>query len=526
MALIPSGVICMWPSTVASIPSGWSRVTSLDGRHLKGTNTGVEPGIPGGSATHVHTSPSHTHAIASHTHAGITTSAGTPVGQASTTGASTVAHTAHTHTTNASGAITGTAVGVGTVTSASSDPDNFEVIWIQSNGTPTGIPAGAYVYSDDNPLPTGYTLVASSANRFMKGAPTGIGGGALGGSSASHTHTGVTHTHTFGNHAHGDAVATSGPSTTMPSTAGTFAHSTDVHTHPAVTYASPAAGTSSSTASGVTGGTVSEPAWQKLAVVQNTSGSANSALSVICAWLGTLASIPLGWKFCDGANGAPDLRNDFVKGVSALGEINTLGGTVGHDHTDPSTHTHTGSHTHTQTAPASASTLNVTAGVDTGAGEAHIHVDVSGAASVTAIDAQTQTVDTSSDTQPPFTTVAFIQLQDTLDVTITAPTGAVTTHGFTATWVFGGAETQQSYRARVYSDAAGTALVYDSGTVASATKSHTMPSSGYFNNSTTYYLKLSCVDTLGIPGDSAFEDFNTAWTPPTQIAGLTLTPVN
>jgi len=42
----------------------------------------------------------------------------------------------------------------------------------------------------------------------------------------------------------------------------------------------------------------------------------------IIMWSGTVASIPVNWRLCNGSNGTPDLRNRFIVGVS-----NDSGGT-------------------------------------------------------------------------------------------------------------------------------------------------------------------------------------------------------
>jgi microcystin-dependent protein len=48
----------------------------------------------------------------------------------------------------------------------------------------------------------------------------------------------------------------------------------------------------------------------------------NAALSnilprgLISMWYGSLATIPTGWALCNGSNGTPDLRNQFVIGAS------------------------------------------------------------------------------------------------------------------------------------------------------------------------------------------------------------------
>lgn len=84
----------------------------------------------------------------------------------------------------------------------------------------------------------------------------------------------------------------------------------------------------------------------------------------IALWSGSVGSIPSGWYLCDGTNGTPDLRNDFVIGaggaysVGDTGGSNTISDVPAHTHTLSGTtnsetnHTHTtnmgaaGSHTH------------------------------------------------------------------------------------------------------------------------------------------------------------------------------------
>lgn len=64
---------------------------------------------------------------------------------------------------------------------------------------------------------------------------------------------------------------------------------------------------------------------------------------LIVMWSGSIASIPAGWAFCNGASGTPDLRNQFVIAASeddagvATAIINgtrqQFGGDIDHDHT-------------------------------------------------------------------------------------------------------------------------------------------------------------------------------------------------
>src|SRR5688572_4898152 len=65
---IPADLILGWPSTAASIPSGWTRVTALDGVFPRGTSGTGAPVATGGTATHTHTTPNHGHQFGAHSH--------------------------------------------------------------------------------------------------------------------------------------------------------------------------------------------------------------------------------------------------------------------------------------------------------------------------------------------------------------------------------------------------------------------------------------------------------------------------
>lgn len=63
---------------------------------------------------------------------------------------------------------------------------------------------------------------------------------------------------------------------------------------------------------------------------------------LISMWKGSIATIPSGWKLCDGNNGTPDLRDKFIvcakqddSGVAkseVSGSLEQSGGTAYHDH--------------------------------------------------------------------------------------------------------------------------------------------------------------------------------------------------
>lgn len=54
------------------------------------------------------------------------------------------------------------------------------------------------------------------------------------------------------------------------------------------------------------------------------SGTALAVTGMIVLWSGTSASVPAGWVICDGQNGTPDLRDQFVLGAG--GSLATSGG--------------------------------------------------------------------------------------------------------------------------------------------------------------------------------------------------------
>ena len=45
------------------------------------------------------------------------------------------------------------------------------------------------------------------------------------------------------------------------------------------------------------------------------------------------ATAPSGWAICDGSNGTPDLRSDFVVGANAAGNVGAAAGSASHNHT-------------------------------------------------------------------------------------------------------------------------------------------------------------------------------------------------
>ena len=76
---------------------------------------------------------------------------------------------------------------------------------------------------------------------------------------------------------------------------------------------------------------------------------------VISIWSGATATVPSGWKLCDGSGGTPDLRNRFVMGaVAGSSSVGLTGGSkdavaISHNHTGSTNST--GNHYHLQGEP-------------------------------------------------------------------------------------------------------------------------------------------------------------------------------
>lgn len=415
---LPSGLIFAWPSTVASIPAGWSRQSDLADYYLKGAAAGVQPGAVGGASSHTHNLPIHTHDVShSHTMAGSTSAAVGTVASTPNAAGAVNALATHTHTVPAS---TGTAtVASGGSTPAlqpvSNDPDNLRVIWIASDGTQNGVPNGALGITPATSI-TGWTDFANATARYLKGAtPPGDGGATAAGTLANHTHTIAAHVHAGTAHTHTGGTTGTASSTIAAQTAGansvvnaaTHAHPITVNSADTAVLASGGAGVS-----GVASTGASEPPFINVRIKQNTSGGNSIPVGIVGAWRGSLGTIPNHFQLCDGTNGTPDLRGRFPKGATS--SIGTTGGSAAtHTHTSPS-HTHTTSgHTHTVTIGAqnAATATATTAAAVTVSSGTHTHTLASGAASATpTVGASTSGTLAAAITEPAHTEVAFVQL--------------------------------------------------------------------------------------------------------------------
>ena len=65
------------------------------------------------------------------------------------------------------------------------------------------------------------------------------------------------------------------------------------------------------------------------------------AKGIITSFSGAIASIPAGWVLCNGSNGTPDLRDNFVIGAGTSYAVDSSGGNIIHGHTaSQASHSH------------------------------------------------------------------------------------------------------------------------------------------------------------------------------------------
>jgi hypothetical protein len=336
---LPSDLILAWPGTVASIPSGWSRVTALDGRYPIGSTGTGAPSTTGGSSNHNHTTSGHRHVIGSHRHTmgGYTGSSNDSTVSARFSGASqSQADQPHYHArpsyTGYSGSGYSGYSSPGTSTE-DNEPPTREVIWIEGDGARTEYPVGVLGWSTENI--SGWTDDTSSDGRFLKGAGTGADGGSSYGSS-THTHTVNSHNHSGFDHDHdGGYTGLSYPVGVNAGYGSSSPKWLPRHTHPINVYAG-STGNLSSGSGGTSSSVNLEPLNRRLRVMENTGGGVQTR--IIGLYMGDLGSLDPLLTPCDGTDGTPDMRGWFCRDEGS-NSVNSTGGSSSHNHTTPS-HTH------------------------------------------------------------------------------------------------------------------------------------------------------------------------------------------
>lgn len=110
-------------------------------------------------------------------------------------------------------------------------------------------------------------------------------------------------------------------------------------------------------------------------------------------------------------------------------------------------------------------------------------------------------------------------------VNITSPAegATVTNAAITVQWAYAPG-TQQTARVRVYSDLALTDLLYDSGTLITTVKQHTIPE-GSLDSGGTYYMRVDITTTDFQIGSSDVRTFSTSYAPANLLTGLRIVKV-
>jgi len=412
MAVVTPSLMILWVTTHASIPANWSRETAMDGKFLKGWGAEA-PNTTGGTAGHSHTSPVHNHALNHHTHTFSTSSNISGNQEDCSTGSNTFSDQGHYHTSHSVDSTSG-----GTLSDACSyasvdwEPEHLRVIFIKPTSTNQAVPDDGVIfwYSDTLPVGSNWDWYTGADARLIRGADTGANGGVTGG-TATHEHV-VDHTHSTVGHTHQGTA--SNPSHcnrdgTIPS--GNAHASECYHTHQ-VYFNSTNLTSASYTGSAGSADTGIVPLHKKVRLIQNVSGNAVALpVGAILPSL-SLTSAPRGWSM------KTALQDYFIRGTGTNSEVGTSAGANSHSHALSNSHTHsdtTGAHTHTGSTSANIGNNGQT-GVssDNASHNPHYH-NVQSVGTNTASWQNAQIQADSTNWQPPYRTVSFLQLdKDTM----------------------------------------------------------------------------------------------------------------
>lgn len=408
MAVITPDMMIMHVGSHASIPSGYSRETGMDGRFIKGW--GAEAvNTAGGSATHTHTSPAHNHTINHHTHSYSVSSNITGNQEDCSGGTNTFSDQGHYHTSGSTdstgGGTLSDAVTYGAVTF---EPEHVRVIFIKPTSTNQAIPNGACIFymSDTLPVGSNWAFYTTADARFIRGANTGEDGGVQAG-TATHEHV-IDHTHSTVGHTHqGTASGTSHCNRDGSYPNGNSHASPCSHTHE-VYLANTNLTSSAYTGSAGSADTGIEPLHKKVRIIQNVSGNPQSVpLGGIVASL-SLTTAPRGWAM------KTALQDYFIKSTGTNGQQGTTAGSNSHSHALSNSHTHTdttGAHTHTGSTSANSGGGGQTGVSSENASHNPHYHNITGVGTNTASWQNAQTQANSTDWQPPYRTASFLVLE-------------------------------------------------------------------------------------------------------------------
>lgn len=418
---VPKNVILLWPSTNASIPSGWVRESALDGLYPKAWGS-QNPNVSGGANTHSHTSTPHGHNMNTHGHSVVSASNSSPSNASNRADNILDNHDHGTFTINgpSGGSLQNASPGW---SSANHEPLYYTMIFVKPPTFASPLLPGLALLWNDAAAPDGWSHCNGGGstpdlrNRYLKGAAAGLDAGDAGG-ALTHSHD-ISHGHTANSHSHTDTSAANN-GVTHRGAGGGISGALNGHTHQ-VTLGSTTDTVSNYTNISAGSGDTVEPAYKKVAVIQNTSVVSQVARKgMIGLWLGSVGTIPPGWVLCDGNNGAPDLRDNFMKVINTTGELGNTGGANTHNHSSIShTHVSTGTHSHGGSTGGPSTTAAADTGGDGWATNTHTH-PITSVSNVTATYANSDIDASTVDNQPAYLTVAYIMLAHTFGGAILA----------------------------------------------------------------------------------------------------------
>jgi hypothetical protein len=197
-------------------------------------------------------------------------------------------------------------------------------------------------------IPSGWALCDGNGGRpnllgkYLKSVSTGENPGSTGG-NATHNHTASAHNHTQDSHTHSGSTGNVVGGSDQQCFVYLSVSGNGQHTHSVSLVSSTA---TNQTANVTIDSTSNDPPYYKLAPIYDISSAGiKFPVGAVIQW--NLATLPTGWSLCNGSNGTPDLREKFIKCVSAEENPGSSGGSLTHTHTNDA-HNHTqNSHTHT-----------------------------------------------------------------------------------------------------------------------------------------------------------------------------------
>lgn len=417
--LIPPNVVIPYIGLHASLPTNWSRETTIDAKFIKAWGT-ANPADTGGATAHGHTGILHTHTPTdSHGHSVAVNADSTSQTYGGTTNNDPIAQVGHDHpdftiTTRSGGDASNT---IAYPSQANNNhPPYYSVIFIKA-GSGAVLPDGALMFWNSATIPSGYLMCFDGSNgapalgnKYLRGASTGADSGATGG-SLTHAHV-LDHSHST-NHTHSGNTSTDDNHPSRQNDGSSGGHKTGTHTH-TVTLNSATVVTDTYTAT-LTSGDI-EPAYKKLIALYKSGGVPTKGL--IGLWIGNVADIPTGWLLCngqtwsDGVTQTPDLQNYFVKIANATGELGSTGGANTHAHGASNSHSHTQSASHTHTGSVGSVSDSNSSGGGSTSSTSHSHTISSVGNNNATLNWGSTTMSAESvDNQPDHVVVAFIQLE-------------------------------------------------------------------------------------------------------------------